>query len=137
MTSEFSIASVERGKSILITCMVKLLLLSAILIASYVMRKGLETLPPRIVRFVLTLLLLIWLYRGSLAAKWICVVLYGISGIALLVMMPLDNLWACLILGSMSFVFLEMTYRLLHSRDVNHFLRFQREGGIRPEDGYI
>lgn len=136
MTEEISIVDVAWGRKLLVNSMVKVLLMSALVIYFYVSLHGLGTLPPRIVRFVLTLLLMIWLYRGSSVAKWLCIVLYGIAGIMMLVRMPLDNLWACLILGSMSFVFLEMTYRLLCSRDVKGFLRFQRAGPIPHYDEF-
>jgi hypothetical protein len=121
------------GQKVLIAIIAGTLLISATTIAASVALLGTGKLPTQLGRFLLTVGLMIWLYRGSTAAKWICVVLYGIAGFVGLLTVLSDHR-AVRMIVHMGTVYLTVVSVLVTSRSANAFLRYQRERRIRPVD---
>lgn len=83
-----SIASVEEesrlvlGRRITLAFCIAVVAISVATISFMVSAKGAEALPPRLVRLALTILLVAGIYLGSIAAKWIGIVLMYVGGLA-------------------------------------------------------
>jgi hypothetical protein len=58
---------------------------SALAIITFILSVGAQRLPLQVIRFILTILLGILLYRGTKWAYWVLVVLYGLAGVNALV----------------------------------------------------
>ncbi|MEO0460613.1 MAG: hypothetical protein AAF219_07205 [Myxococcota bacterium] len=70
-----------RGRRVVVVVGAVLLLNSAIDIALYVLNVGIDNLPQQLVRFIVLLVLVRGLDRGSSAARWIAVVLFTLGGV--------------------------------------------------------
>jgi len=82
---------------------------------------GQSALATRVARILLTLLLMIMVYRGSVIAKWIAVVLYGAAVVVALPGALVSWLLLALLVNYAVFLLL-----LLFSADVRAFLEQQR-----------
>ncbi|MBL0952377.1 MAG: hypothetical protein IBJ08_17290, partial [Pseudomonas sp.] len=51
-------------------------------IVDYLLQFGTQKFATNVIRFLLTSALLFWLYQGSGVARWLCVVLFGLGGLA-------------------------------------------------------
>jgi hypothetical protein len=74
-------ASAESGRRIVLAIVFATVGVSAIVIILFVAANGFATLPPRLVRFALTVALGVLLYRGAAWARWTVVILYSIASI--------------------------------------------------------
>jgi hypothetical protein len=117
---------VRSGRRIMLVYLGLVLALSVATITLYVARKGPAALPPRVLRFGLTVGLCVWLYSGSNAAKWISVVLFGAGGAAAFAMPLQWSLPALAYVGFMASLYLSFAWMLVFSPEVNAFLAQQR-----------
>ena len=85
--------------------------------------KGQMAVATRAIRFLLTVLLMMLVYRGNVVAKWISIVLFGV---AMLLLIP--AILVAPIMAPMLVVYGAFTYCLLFSVDVLEFLEQQRSG---------
>lgn len=122
---------IARGRAILLTLIVAQLGASALIIGIYLRSMpatwdspaGQAAVATRVVRFLLTVVLMLALYRGSTIAKWIAVALFGV---ALLIMIPATILAP--IMAPLTILYAAFIAALLVSRDVDAFLEDQRSG---------
>ena len=122
---------VARGRAILLTLIVALLGASALIIGIYLRSMpatlnspaGQSAIATRAIRFLLTVVLMVALYRGSVIAKWIAVALFGLS---LLIMIPATILAP--MMAPLTLLYAAFVSVLLVSRDVDAFLEDQRSG---------
>ena len=68
------------GQRIVIAVILAIVGLSLLTIVSFTSFRGTERLPQQIVRFLLTIALCYFLYRGANWARWVTVVLCGLGG---------------------------------------------------------
>lgn len=122
---------IARGRAILLTLIVAQLGASALIIGLYLRSMpaslnspaGQAAIATRAVRFLLTVLLMLAVYRGSTIAKWIAVALFGL---ALLIMIP--GTIQVPIIAPLTILYAAFISALLVSRDVDAFLEDQRSG---------
>jgi hypothetical protein len=71
------------GRKIIFTVGVVCCLISFNVILEYLMAKGfsLKTVLPRLIRFALTVLIFVLIYRGARWMTWIAIALFGVSGL--------------------------------------------------------
>lgn len=74
-------ASTESGRRIVLYIVLATIGISVVVIGLFVAANGLDTLPQRLVRLVLTVVLGVFLYRGAIWARWVSVVLYGVASV--------------------------------------------------------
>ncbi len=72
---------VERGRRLVLAVMVATLTLSVLVIGTFNIVQGSERLPQQIVRFLLTVGLCVFLYRGANWARWVASVLFVLGGV--------------------------------------------------------
>ena len=75
----------------------------------------------RAIRFLLTFLLLLMVYRGSVIAKWICIALFGLS---CLIFIP--AVLESPSIAPLLFIYVSCAVALLISKDIGEFLEQQR-----------
>jgi hypothetical protein len=124
----------RQGRRTVIAIAAATLIISAITIGTYVVVKGPDRLPSQVVRFVLTVGLMLWLYRGSAVAKWIVIVLFGMAGLFGLLAFVAGNRLAATVGAKIGALYLALITPLLTSPAVDAFLRSQRAGGPRDSD---
>jgi hypothetical protein len=123
-------ADPARGRTILLSLCIAVLAGSALIIGIYLALmpaalsspKGQLALATRAVRFLLTLLLMLFVYHGSVVAKWISIVLFALGMLAAIpaaLVAPVLMLPLVLVYGAFA-------YCLLFSADVLEFLEQQR-----------
>lgn len=116
----------QKGQIILLVYLVLVLLASVGVIAFYVSSRGTDRLPAQLIRFVLTVVLCIFLFRGSRIAKSISVVLFAIGGsLALNGVFQGSPLTVALSVG-LAALYLSFAWMLLWSGSVNAFLEHQQ-----------
>ena len=71
----------EAGERIVLYIVVATLSISAAVIAWTTLATGPEKLPVQLVRFALTVLLCVFLFRGASSARWIAIVLFALGGL--------------------------------------------------------
>jgi hypothetical protein len=82
----------ESGRRIVLCIALATIGISVVVIGLYVSANGLATLPPRLVRLALTVILGIFLYRGAVWARWVAVALYGLGSVGSIgVAVPLSS----------------------------------------------
>ncbi len=118
-----------KGRRIVLTIAGISLLISAITIVAYVSVMGTGRLPAQIIRFLLTVGLMWWLYRGSAVAKWIVIVLFGLAGLFGLLAFLSGHRLAAAIGSKIGALYLGLITPLIKSSSVDAFLRYQRAGG--------
>ena len=76
-------SKISKGKWTIISVGVTCCLISLFVIAQYLAVKGIsiQTVVPRAIRFILTVLMFVMIYRGVRWVTWISVFLFGITGI--------------------------------------------------------
>ena len=119
----------RRGQSIVLFHIVLVLLISVTVITEYVARRGTDRVLPQVTRLTLTALLCLWVYRGSVAARVITVVLLGFAGLyaGFLIVTIGGNFSAGkLVLYTMAGVYLSFAWILLMSDSVARFFEYQR-----------
>lgn len=123
--------SVKKGRKLLIFIITTILLIDIITIAVttsiIAVNGGMDyasfKLLQGIFRFLLTCLLLFFLYRGHSWAKWIISILLMISGVlSILSFFGVVNIFI-LLLG---IIYTMISLVLIKSRDVNTFMKYQR-----------
>lgn len=122
---------VNKGRKIVIALIVIILLIDIIVgasvssfyaengtmdMASYKLSQG-------IIRFILTALLMFFLYKGHSLAKWLSVVLFGLAGLGSLIQLVLSFNAVSLAMG-LAYIFFGAM--LVASTSVNDFFRYQR-----------
>lgn len=108
---------------------ISVLLLSAVIIVLYISKFGAARLGVQLVRFALTVLLCIWVYRGNNVARIITVVLLGIAGLgaAVLFVTQTSGLSASTMMSlALMMTYLSFAWHLLMSEKVADFLAYQR-----------
>lgn len=120
---------IRQGRRILLLVIATCLLLSVSTILSYNLVLGPGKIVPQVVRFLLTALLCVFLYRGKDWARWLFGLLYGHNTIYAFTMgIPLlsQSLWGLMILF-LGVLYLLMGVILFFSPSVRAFLTAQRE----------
>ena len=69
------------GRRLVVAVMVATIAMSVLVIATFNAVQGPDRLPQQIVRFLLTVALCVFLYRGAGWARWVATVLYGLTGL--------------------------------------------------------
>jgi|SRR5579863_6428353 len=118
-----------KGRRIVLTIAGVSLLISAVTIATYVAVMGTGRLPAQIVRFLLTVGLMWWVYRGSAVAKWIVIVLFGLAGLYGLLVFLSGHRLAGAVGAKIGTLYLTLITPLITSPAVDAFLQYQRAGG--------
>jgi peptidoglycan/LPS O-acetylase OafA/YrhL len=116
----------RNGRTIVLVFIILILLVSVGVIGLYVSAFGTTRLPAQIVRFLLTAALCFWLYQGSMAAKWIMVILLGLGGLLALANVSSDNPVAFAFGAGLATVYLSFAVVMVASSSVNAFLAHQR-----------
>jgi hypothetical protein len=118
---------VDRGRKIVLAIIVAAIAFSAFSIITFITTVGPQRLLFQIVRFVLTILLGVFLYRGTKWVYWVSVILFGFAGVTGLMGAFLlgDTL---MVLGSvaMGVVYVLSAWVLVYSNNVRLFLEQQR-----------
>jgi hypothetical protein len=122
---------VNRGRKMVIAMIVIVLLIDIITTAStcliYAASGSYElvssNLTPGIVRFIITALIMFYLYKGYGWAKWLSVILFLIGGLVSLFLIVSDFHVILLVLGLVYIFFGTM---MIVSGSVNNFFRYQR-----------
>ncbi|OAI51616.1 hypothetical protein AYO47_01390 [Planctomyces sp. SCGC AG-212-M04] len=122
-------ADPARGRTLLLVLITAVVASSAVVIAIYLALvpdslsspKGQMALATRSVRFLLTILLILFVYRGSVVAKWITIVLFGVTALIAIPAAFLSPLVIPLIL-----IYGTLACCLCFSVDVLEFLEQQR-----------
>jgi peptidoglycan/LPS O-acetylase OafA/YrhL len=118
---------VDRGRKIVLAIIVAAIAFSAFSIITFITTVGPQRLLFQIVRFVLTILLGVFLYRGTKWVYWVSVILFGFAGVIGLMGAFLlgDTL---MVLGSvaMGVVYVLSAWVLVYSNNVRLFLEQQR-----------
>ena len=120
---------IRQGRRILLVVIATCLLLSVSSILSYNLVLGPGKMVPQVVRFLLTVLLCVFLYRGKDWARWLFGLLYSYNCIYALSMgIPLlsQSLWGLMILFP-GILYLLMVVVLFFSPSVRAFLTAQHE----------
>ena len=81
------------------------------------------------IRFILTVILMYFLYKGYVWAKWICIVLYLPAGMFSLLFQFIIFSLSMLIMGGLYFYFAVL---LITSKEIKAFFQFNK--GIYPSD---
>lgn len=119
----------NRGQDILIVYIALLLFLSASVTTLYVLRIGTDRLFAQIVRFIVTAFLCLWLYRGSVVARIINILMYGLGGLSIIWLElnhPNGNVIGMIDLWLLGGVYLSFAVVLLTSSSVAEFFMYQR-----------
>lgn len=123
----------RRGRQILLVQIVLILLATLVVIAYYLSTEGVGRMANSGTRLVLTAALCVWLYRGSIVAKWIVVVVFGVAGILGLANVLSGSAVAFALGGGLAAVYLSSAVVVWRSSSVNAFLRLQGRGGGRDD----
>jgi len=116
----------KHGRKVVLVIIAGALILSAVIIGAYVVILGPQRLPVQAVRFLLTVGLMWWLYRGSPIAKWLTVVCFGLGGLAGLTSLLVDHRLAATVGVKLGTLYLSFAWSLVTSADANAFLQYQR-----------
>lgn len=124
-----SYEQIERGRVIVFGYLIFIMAISLGGVSLYLMARGVTArLPFQIVRVVLTAALCFWLYRGSVIARWILVVLLAWGGVwGLILAIGSGQPTVVLIAGGMAVVYLSFVCVIVTSRSVAAFLDDQRD----------
>jgi hypothetical protein len=76
--------SVARGRVLVLIALAAIVGVSLVVIGIFVHRHGTGRLPAQVIRFALTAVLAVFVYRGQSWARWLAVLLIGGSGLVLL-----------------------------------------------------
>lgn len=129
MDAEFLADRAEVGRRRLLKYMASWFAVSLGVFVTYLQVVGTDRLPQQIVRFILTVLLFWWVYRGSNVARWICIVLFWAGGALMAMLVPsmfrLDALRGVSTLFD-ALVMLLLARTLIWSPEVKLFLAAQR-----------
>ena len=71
----------SNGQGLVIAVVAALISTSALVAVVYYFERGSDRLPSQVVRFLLTVVLCVFLYRGANWARWVAGVLCGLSGV--------------------------------------------------------
>lgn len=123
----------SKGRQILLMQIGLILLVTFGAIGYHLSTEGSDRMANFATRFVLTTALCFWLYRGSVIAKWIVIVVFGITGLLGLVNVLSGSLVALALGGGLAAVYLSSAVILLRSSSVNAFLQFQRRARVPGE----
>ena len=98
----------DMGRWLVLAVIVASLSLSVLVIVAFNIGRGPERLPQQTVRFVLTVGLCIFLYRGSNWARWVAGILFALGGLGSLIegVAALSTSMASLLLFGMGLVYL-------------------------------
>ena len=118
----------DRGRKIVLGIIGATVGFSALVIITFILLVGPQRLLPQVARFIFTVLLGIFLYRGTKWAYWVLVVLYGLGGVNGLMsgFMLFPNTLMGLVSLAMGVVYILSAWVLVYSRDVKAFLALQR-----------
>ncbi|BBO36442.1 hypothetical protein [Lacipirellula parvula] len=112
----------ESGRRNLVLLCIIALCFEAYLIFDYQLNFFPRKLPTQIIRLILSAALFYWLSRGSNAARWLAIVLFGWGGVAGLYAVASANAWMSDYV--LMFVFyLVFAIRLLTSKDIRTYIR--------------
>jgi hypothetical protein len=118
----------QRGKVIVIAIISAALGVSLVVGTVEGVVRGPQALVDNVFRFLLTVLLLKWLYIGNRFAKWLVVVLFGGAGVLSLVFLgSSEGLWSKLPFLLIGVTYLGAALTLIVSPNVATFLTAQRE----------
>jgi len=122
-------SSQQRGRTILLIYFALVVGLSVLVTTLYVSSRGMEHLPVRAVRIVLTVALCAWLYSGSRAARILSIVLYGIAGYstAVALFQVGDNFWVGTFLEIATACYISFAVVLMVSPSIEDFMKYQRD----------
>lgn len=73
------------GRRLVLAIIVASLAISVLVIVAFTVARGTALLPQQIVRFLLTVGLCVFLYRGANWARWVAVILFALGGVMSLV----------------------------------------------------
>ena len=118
---------VDRGRKIVLAIIVATIAFSAFSIITFISTVGPQRLPFQVVRFFLTILLGVFLYRGAKWVYWVSVILFAFSGVTGLMGAFLLG-FTLMALGSvaMGIVYVLSAWVLVYSNNVRLFLEQQR-----------
>ncbi len=118
---------VDRGRKIVLAIIVATIAFSAFSIITFISAVGPQRLPFQMVRFVLTVLLGVFLYRGTKWVYWVSVILFGFAGVKGLMDAFLFG-QTLMALGSvaMGIVYVLSAWVLVYSNNVRLFPEQQR-----------
>ncbi len=115
-----------RGRKIVLTIIGATLVISALVIIRSNLLTGPHRLPQQVVRFILTVLLAFFLYRGANWARWLLVILYGLGGVGSLGLALFADTGMGLLLVVMGVCYVFSAGALVSSSAVAAFLAQQR-----------
>lgn len=119
----------DRGRGIVLVIIGVTLGTSALVIITTNLKIGPQRLPQQVVRFVLTVLLTVCLYRGVGWARWLSVILFGLAGVGALGVGLLADTGARLVLLVMGVCYVVCGGVLLLSKAVAAFFAQQQGSG--------
>jgi hypothetical protein len=129
LTADDLAVRAEAGRDSLRHFLFGLPLITVSVIYSYCVTIGTDRLPQQVIRLCLTVLLLLWLYRGSNIARWICILLYWPGGTVMACLVaPAFRMGTLrgvsVLLDALTMLFFVRT--LIWSRDVKLYLALRR-----------
>src|SRR5262245_60405414 len=113
----------NRGREIVVANIALSLMATLAMSAVHLSREGWGMRHP--VRFAVTAALFWWMYRGSVLARWVVVVLFGLAGLVGLVNLLSGSLSATVVAAG-SIAYLVLASVVATSADVKEFLRGQQ-----------